>query len=88
MKEETDKVLPEDAINFRLITENIAALTYTVQAQNAIILTLLHNAQRDPNFVIPDWKDKDEVEKEIGPIIDESTKKVNELYGLSKTDKS
>lgn len=88
MKEETDKALPEDAINFRLLTENIAALTYTIQAQNAVILALLHNAKRDPNFDIPKWDNKEEVEKELGSTLDECIKKVNELYGLGKTDKS
>ena len=87
-KEQTDKEFTPDDINMMAITETLTALTYTIQAQNAVILTLLHNAKRDPNFAIPDWESKEQVDAELGKTLSDCIDKVNTLYGQRETDKS
>lgn len=99
MKEVTDKTVSydeiqkqfekEEAMQIRLLTENVAALTFTVQAQNAVILTLLKNAkEHDASFAVPEWKDDKEAEAELGEILNECIDKVNKAYGPRKTNKS
>lgn len=88
MEEQTDRTMPKDELQIRLLTENITALTYTVQMQNAVILALVQNVKDQHGFKVPDWKDKEEVEKELGDILEKCAKKVDELYGQRKTNKS
>lgn len=88
MEEKTDATVPEDELKLRLLTENIAALTYTVRMQNAVILVLLQNVNAQHGLKIPDWKSKKEVEEELGSLLDSCAKKVDELYGQRKTNKS
>lgn len=88
MEEQTDKTVPKDELKIQLLTENVAALTYTVQMQNALILALVKNMKDQHGFKIPDWKDKEEVEKELGDILEKCIKKVDELYGQREANKS
>lgn len=88
MEEQTDRTMPKEELQIRLLTENVTALTYTVQMQNAVILALVQNMKDQHGFKVPDWKDKEEVEKELGGILEKCAKKVDELYGQRETDKS
>lgn len=88
MEEQTDRTMPKDELQIRLLTENMTTLAYTVQMQNAVILALVQNVKDQHGFKVPDWKNKEEVEKELGDILEKCAKKVDELYGQRKTNKS
>lgn len=78
-EEKTDPTPTELA----LLTQNIAALTVAIQTQNDVLLVLLHNL----DLKIPDWKDKTEIEKEVGPKIQQCVELMRKIYGRSETDK-
>jgi hypothetical protein len=80
MKEVVGKEL--DAV--AMLTESVAELTVAVKTQNDVILVLLHNL----DLKIPDWKEKADVEKEVGPKIQACIEAMREVYGRSETDKS
>lgn len=79
-EEQTDPT-PTD---IELLTQNVAALTLAIQTQNDVLLVLLHNL----DLKIPDWKEKADVEKEIGPKIQACVEAMRKIYGRSETDKS
>ena len=79
MKEETDKELNAVAV----LTESVAELAVAVKTQNDVLLVLLHNL----DLKIPDWKEKTEVEKEVGPKIQACLEAMRKVYGRSETDK-
>ena len=79
-KEETDPTPTE----IELLTQNIAALTVAVQTQNDVLMVLLHNL----DLKIPDWKEKTDVEKEIGPKVQACIEAVRKVYGRSETNKN
>ena len=95
MEEKTDKTVPDDvvkknferteALQINLLTENLAALAFSLQSLNSVVLSIVHNI---PDFKVPEWKDAKEVEDELGKVITECIEKVNKLYGLGKADKS
>lgn len=71
--------------NLELITENLAALTAAVETQNDVIICLLHKLDTKD---VPEWKDKKELEEEMGPKLEACIKAVRKVYGQLKTDKS
>lgn len=79
-EEKTDPT-PTD---LELLTQNVAALTMAIQTQNDVLLVLLHNL----DLKIPDWKEKTDIEKEVGPKIQACIEAMRRVYGRSKTDKS
>lgn len=79
-EEQTDPT-PTD---IELLTQNVAALTLAIQTQNDVLLVLLHNL----DLKIPDWKEKADVEKEVGPKIQACVEAMRKIYGRSETDKS
>lgn len=80
MKEEAGKEL--DAV--AMLTESVAELAVAVKTQNDVLLVLLHTL----DLKIPDWKDKADIEKEVGPKIQACVELVRSLYGHPETDKS
>lgn len=79
MKEEVGKELDAVAV----LTESVAELAVAVKTQNDVLLVLLHNL----DLKIPDWKEKTEVEKEVGPKIQACLEAMRKVYGRSETDK-
>lgn len=77
-EEKTDPT-PTD---IELLTQNVAALTVAIQTQNDVLLVLLHNL----DLKIPDWKEKADVEKEVGPKIQACIEAMRKVYGRSETD--
>lgn len=78
-EEKTDPTPTE----IELLTQNVAALTVAIQTQNDVLLVLLHNL----DLKIPDWKEKTDVEKEVGPKIQACIEAMRKIYGRSETDK-
>lgn len=78
-EEKTDPT-PTD---LELLTQNVAALTMAIQTQNDVLLVLLHNL----DLKMPDWKEKTDIEKEVGPKIQACLEAVRKVYGRSKADK-
>lgn len=79
MKEAVDKELETTV----MLTESVAELTMAVRTQNDVLLVLLHNL----DLKIPDWKEKADVEKEVGPKIQACIEAVKRVYGRSEADK-
>ena len=79
MKEEAGKELDAVAV----LTESVAELAVAVKTQNDVLLVLLHTL----DLKIPDWKDKTDIEKEVGPKIQACVEVVRSLYGRSEADK-
>lgn len=79
MKEVVDKELDTIAV----LTESVAELTVAVKAQHDVILVLLHNM----DLKIPDWKETTDVEKEVGPKIQQCMDLMKRVYGRSETNK-
>lgn len=71
------------ANEIEILTQNIAALAVAVETQNDIIICLLHHLDK-----IPEWKDREELEKEMNPKIQGCIKAVRKAYGQLETDKS
>lgn len=80
MKE--DKVT--EVANEQVISESVAMLVSAVQAQNDVLLVLLHNL----DLKIPDWKEKADVEKEVGPKVQACIEAMGKVYGRGETNKS
>ena len=81
LEEEVDKeVSALDAL-----TDTVAQLVITVQTQNDVLLVLANKLNIDTD--IPDWKDKKEIEKEVGPKIQACINMMRKIYGPSETDK-
>lgn len=78
--ENEDQKVPE----FEVIVDNLMALTAMVQSQNDVILVLLHNL----DINVPDWKTKEDIEKEVGPKVQKCIDLMRKIYGPSKADKS
>lgn len=77
----TEKEVNDD---IEILTETVGQLTLAVQTQNDILLCLLHQLDiKDPN-----WKNTEDIEKEVGPKIEACVNAVRKAYGPSKTDKS
>lgn len=79
-EEKTDPTPTE----LELLTENVAILTHAVQTQNDVLLVLLDNL----DLKIPDWKSQLDVEKAVGPKIQECIEFIGKVYGRGKTNKS
>lgn len=79
-EEKTDPTPTE----IELLTKNVAALTLAIQTQNDVLLVLLHNL----DLKMPDWKEKTDIEKEVGPKIEACIEAMRKVYGRSETDKS
>lgn len=81
LEEEVDKeVSALDAL-----TDTVAQLVITVQTQNDVLLVLANKLNIDTD--IPDWKDKKEIEKEVGQKIQACINMMRKIYGPSETDK-
>lgn len=78
-EEQTDPTPTE----IELLTQNVAILTSAIQTQNDVLLVLLHNL----DLKIPDWKDKADIEKEVGPKIQECINLMRKIYGHGETNK-
>lgn len=78
---EEDKVT--EVKNEQIISESVAMLVSAVQAQNDVLLVLLHNL----DLKIPDWKDKADIEKEVGPKIQACIEAMRKIYGRGETNK-
>lgn len=78
-KEKTDPTPTE----IELLTQNVAILTTAIRTQNDVLLVLLHNL----DLKIPDWKEKADIEKEVGPKIQQCIELMRKVYGRSETDK-
>lgn len=67
------------------LTDTVAQLVITVQTQNDVLLVLANKLNIDTD--IPDWKDKKEIEEEVGPKIQACINMMRKIYGPSKTNK-
>ena len=98
MEEKTDKTLPTDELSKRLkeenalqmgiLNESVAALAFSVQSLNVLVLSLIHNMKKKDGFDIPGWKTEKEIADDVGKIAADCIEKVNKVYGLSKANKS
>lgn len=68
-----------------LLTRNVAALTVAIQAQNDVILCLLHKFNVDSD--LPAWTTKEGMEEDVGPKVKACIESVRSLYGRSEADK-
>lgn len=87
MEEVTDKTVPKENVEtlaIKAMSDNIAALTYLVDALSKLVSALVYNVDPD-NFKIPTWKSEEELQKAIGEL---TTKILEAQSGPSKTDKS
>lgn len=66
-----------------VLSNTVAMLAHAVQTQNDVLLILLHNL----DLKIPDWKEKADIEKEIGPKIQACIEAVRKVYGRGETNK-
>lgn len=70
-------------LDLRTMADTIVMLSAAIQTQNDVLLTLLHNL----DLKIPDWKTKEELEKDVGPKVQACVKAVRKVYGRSEADK-
>lgn len=79
MKEEVDKELTEiDAL-----TESVAQLTMAVKTMEGVVLSLLANT---PDFVVPAWKDYNELHAAVGVKVADCAKLMRDIYGPDTDD--
>lgn len=79
-KETTDKTVGD----IEILTQTVAQLVTAVQTQNDCILCLLHQTDiKDPG-----WKNKEDVEKAVGPKVTQCVKAIREVYGPRETNQS
>lgn len=79
---EEDKVTEVESE--KVISESLAMLAHAIQVQNDVLLVLLHTL----DLKIPDWKEKADIEKEVGPKVQACIEAVRKVYGRSETNKS
>lgn len=66
--------------NEALITTSLARLTYTVQIMNDVLLVLLSDAKKR-GLEIPEWKTRDDVDKDVAESITKCVQLMKEVYG-------
>lgn len=74
MKEEVDKELNVATV----LTQNVAMLASAVASLNAAVLVLLADANHR-GITVPDWKTKQDAEKEVNLLLTECINLVNNL---------
>lgn len=90
MQEVTDRTASKKEqadIALKIMSQNIAILTYTVQQQNSVLLAMMGFLKKQ-GFEVPDWESIEELEKDVSGVVDACIKKVESLNGQRETDKS
>jgi len=80
-EEITDKEL-----DLRVMADTIVMLTSAVQAQNSVIICLLHKLNIETD--LPTFQDKEAFEKEMAAKVDACDKAIRKIYERSETNKS
>lgn len=80
-EEITDKEL-----DLRVMADTIVMLTSAVQAQNSVIICLLHKLNIETD--LPTFQDKETFEKEMAAKVDACDKAIRKIYERSETNKS
>ena len=80
-----EEVEDRKATELEAMAQNIAMLATAVQTLNDVVLVLAKDI--DVNK-LPDWKTKEEIEKDVGPKIQKCIELVRKTYGPSEADKS
>lgn len=78
--------MKEDEIKIEDLADTVAMMAKAIEAQNAVMICLLHKFDLDKD--IPSWTTKEELDKEIGAKVNACVDLVRSLYGHGKTDKS
>lgn len=77
IKEVKDKELRE----IDLLTETVGELTAALEGMNEALLVILYNL----DLKIPDWKDRLDIEQEVGPKIEACQEAVRRIYAKDTT---
>lgn len=86
VSDDMSKTEREEAIQISILTQNVAALTFAVEALNSVVMSVVHSIK--DQIEVPDWKTQEDVEKDVGEIVNKCIKKVTEANGPREADKS
>ena len=75
----------KDELKIEDLADTVAMLTVTVQTMNDVLLVL---ATQIDTSQLPQWKTKEDIEKEVGPKIQKCIELIKDTYGHGETDKS